>query len=342
MSSKLEAKIKEILNNSTDEGRVLSRESTSLEFKESFGFNSLAKYLKTISAFANTQGGIIIFGITDSPRTLKGINRNKFEQIKIEQISTYLSEYFSPEIQWDIGTVRFKRKDYGYIAINASDDKPVICKKNSGDVLKDGDIYYRYRGVSRKIHFPELKRMQLEIREKERQLWMEHIERISRIGPQNVALLDLYSGKMDSSNIGSSFVVDEELLTSIKDEISFIKEGSFSETDGAPTLKLIGNLAPIDSVVVPNLDPNKDYPFLVKHLSDELQIRPYDALILVWKLGLKSSKRYAIEVDAGKSSITKYSKYALTAIRDELAKYEDNDEYLKSVSKEYQARNKSI
>ncbi len=340
MSSIYEAKVKEILANSTDDGKVRSRESTSLEFKESFGFKSLGKYLKTISAFANTQGGLVVFGVTDNPRLLKGIDRERFEQIKIEQLSTYLSEYFSPEIHWDIGVVRYKRKYYGFIGIEESDDKPVICKKNSGDSLKDGDIYYRYRGASRRIEFPELKRMQLEIREKERRLWMEHIERISRVGPQNVALLDLYSGKMESSNIGGNFVIDEELLANLKDDVTFVQEGNFSEAEGAPTLKLVGNLAPVDTIVVPNLDPNKDYPFLVKHLADELQIRSYDAQIIVWKLGLKTSKRYAIEVDAGKSKVIKYSKYALTAVRDDLAKHEDQKSYLESVSKEYQFRDK--
>ena len=106
--SQYENRVKELLGNSTDEGRLRSRESTTLELKESFGFKSLAKYLKTISAFANNQGGLIIFGVTDNPRTLKGIDQEKFEQIKIEQISTYLSEYFSPEIVWDIDVVQYR------------------------------------------------------------------------------------------------------------------------------------------------------------------------------------------------------------------------------------------
>ena len=342
MNYTYERRVIEILSNSTDDGKVKSRESTSLEFKENFGFKSLAKYLKTICAFANTQGGLLIFGVTDNPRSLKGIDKEKFEQIKIEQLSTYLSEYFSPEIHWDIGVASYKGKDYGFIAIEEADDKPVICKKNSSDILKDGDIYYRYRGTSKRIEFPELKKMQIEIREKERKLWMEHIEKISRIGPKNVALLDLYSGKMESSNIGGNFVIDEELLTSLKNDVTFVQEGKFSETEGAPTLKLVGNLAPVDTIVVPNLDPNKDYPFLAKHLADELQIRRYDAQLMIWKLGLKNSKRYAIEVSTGASTkIYKYSRYALTAIRDDFAKHDDEKTYLDSISKEYQIRNKS-
>ena len=42
---------------------IISRESTTLEFKESFGWASMHKYAKTMAAFANTQGGYIIFGV---------------------------------------------------------------------------------------------------------------------------------------------------------------------------------------------------------------------------------------------------------------------------------------
>lgn len=122
-------------------GFLRSRESTTLEFKETFGFKSLAKYLKTIAAFSNTRGGTILFGIGDSPRVPKGISREKFDEIKVEQVSTYLSEYFSPEIVWDIGIIDSGGKCFGYIAIEESEDKPVICKKNSGTVLKNGNIW---------------------------------------------------------------------------------------------------------------------------------------------------------------------------------------------------------
>ena len=49
----------------TDPERVISRESSSLEFKESFGWMSLPNYLKTSVAYANTKGGYIVFGITE-------------------------------------------------------------------------------------------------------------------------------------------------------------------------------------------------------------------------------------------------------------------------------------
>ena len=45
----------------------MSRESTWLEFKESYGFASLGKYLKSFAAYANTRGGYIVFGVANNP-----------------------------------------------------------------------------------------------------------------------------------------------------------------------------------------------------------------------------------------------------------------------------------
>ena len=53
--------------------RIISRESSWLEFKESFNWNAKDKYAKIIASFANTKGGYIIFGINDNPRDLKGL-----------------------------------------------------------------------------------------------------------------------------------------------------------------------------------------------------------------------------------------------------------------------------
>ena len=58
-----------------DPERVSSRENSTLEFKESFGWMSLSKYMKTSAAYANTKGGYIVFGISNNPRRLCGLSR---------------------------------------------------------------------------------------------------------------------------------------------------------------------------------------------------------------------------------------------------------------------------
>lgn len=44
---------------------VISRESSTLEFKESFSTDVLNRCMKTIAGYANNEGGYIVFGIKD-------------------------------------------------------------------------------------------------------------------------------------------------------------------------------------------------------------------------------------------------------------------------------------
>lgn len=48
-------------------GRLVSRENSRLEYKETFNWGSRAKYAKTMAAFANNDGGFIVFGVKNSP-----------------------------------------------------------------------------------------------------------------------------------------------------------------------------------------------------------------------------------------------------------------------------------
>lgn len=84
--------------------RIINREGSTIEFKESYSHSGMAQYFKTIAAFANNTGGYIIFGVGDKPRRLIGLkdkNLAQFEDIKVEEFTKNLLEYFSPEIKWD-------------------------------------------------------------------------------------------------------------------------------------------------------------------------------------------------------------------------------------------------
>ena len=144
--NEIEKRLHEILRDVDVRGYLRSRESNKLEYKENFNFRNLGSYLRTIAAFANNQGGTILYGVKDSPHIPIGINRDKFDGIRIERISTFLSDYFSPQISWSIGLVKVNGRYFGYLNIDKCRDKPIICKKNSGKELKNGEIYYRYRG----------------------------------------------------------------------------------------------------------------------------------------------------------------------------------------------------
>lgn len=230
-----------------DPERIISRESSNLEFKESFGWASLPKYLKTSAAYANAKGGYIVFGIANKPHNLcglSGVNLKLFEDIDPEKMSRNFNEHFAPEIEWMIQEYELRGKVFGLLYIHETKDKPVVCTKDAGRDLKEGDIYYRYRGRSERIKYPELRAILESKRETEQRLWMQHLANIARIGVREAGIFDLHTGSVTGS--GGSFLIDESLLS----QLSFIKEGEFSEVKGKPALKLIGHVEPLAGTAI--------------------------------------------------------------------------------------------
>ena len=226
-----------------DSERVISRESSTLEFKESFGWKSLPRYFKTCGAFANAKGGYVAFGIGNQPHKLVGLTGARlkdFQNIDPEKITEYFNEHFSPEILWDMQEYSLNGKTYGLLYVHESVDKPVVCTKDAEKELKEGDIYYRYRGRSERIKYPELRSILDQKRLNEQEMWMNHLSRIARIGVRDAGIFDLQTGEVTGT--GGAFVIDESLLS----QLSFIKEGEFVEVKGKSTLKLIGSVEAVD------------------------------------------------------------------------------------------------
>ncbi len=227
--------------------KLIKREDKNHEFKESYNNGNMATYLKTMAAFANNDGGYIVFGITDSPRFLKGLDDRaykQFDELSIEKLTQLLNEYFAPEIEWTSCIYQHKGKNYGIIYVYSAKSKPVICKKardaqNNKYALKESDIYYRYSGRSERIKYPELQRIIEDKRKAEERQWMQFIMRAAKIGVENASILDLNKGEIQEG--GNKIVLDPELISKIR----FIKEGQFVERYGAPAIRLIGELQPV-------------------------------------------------------------------------------------------------
>jgi len=218
--------------------RITSRENSWLEFKESFNWASKSEYVKTMAAFANNKGGFIIFGVKDQPKEIVGLINDNFDKLDEARISGYVNECFSPEIKYEKFIKQIHGKNVGILFIPEAKHKPIICSKNGGAVIKEAEIYYRYHGSSEKIKYSELKLMLDQILEEERKNWREHFEKISKIGPSNAAILDLYKGEIDGNS--GTLIMDEKLIPKLK----FIKDGVFRE-GGKPVLKLIGDVKPV-------------------------------------------------------------------------------------------------
>lgn len=221
-----------------------NRESSQLEFKVSFDLRSGPEYARTMAAFANNEGGYLVFGVRNAPHELVGISRDRFEAVDPIKITDILNSYFSPEIQWDFGIIELEGRNLGFIYTYQALEKPIVSTKSSGNEIKESGIYYRYRGKSTLIRYPELRKMIEDRLDRERKAWLQHLETISKSGPTKVGIIDTVQGKVFGA--GTPFLIDEKLLRQLK----FIREGSFSDTGGPPTLRLMGDLKAVEGVTV--------------------------------------------------------------------------------------------
>lgn len=136
-------------------GRLISRESSAVEFKESFVWGDRESYGKTMAAFANNKGGRIFFGIRNLPREFIGLADDVFEKFDEATITQYLASIFSREIFFEKEIHTSRGKKLGVLIVHESALKPVVVTKTLG-TLRDGEIYFRYTGKTDKIRHPEL------------------------------------------------------------------------------------------------------------------------------------------------------------------------------------------
>ena len=128
---------------SSGSDRLISRENSRLEFKESFNLGSADEYAKTAAAFANTQGGYIVFGVRDSPRQVIGLKSANFETFDTARLTNALNERFAPEIHWESYVHSECGHKIGLIFFSEATQKPAVCTRTGG-CLQQGAIYYRY------------------------------------------------------------------------------------------------------------------------------------------------------------------------------------------------------
>lgn len=172
-----EEKVKTVFSSFTASGTLKSRESNTVEFKESFNKGNTAKYAKTMAAYANNRGGYILFGVKDNPRTVIGLSNNNFDNLNQEQFTEAINSLFSPAIEWECGIIVVdvpkknengeiitEQKKIGWIYSEEAEQKPIIAQKaNESEKIASGDVYYRYRARTQKIKFAEMARIMLTI-----------------------------------------------------------------------------------------------------------------------------------------------------------------------------------
>ena len=124
--------------------RIAQGENTTTEFKESFD----QEVIETAAAFANTDGGIILIGVSDR-REIRGITIGKET---LRDVSNRISQATEPRVVIEIKSVAVEEKSVLLIHIAESSIKPVSVK---------GRCYKRVGNSNRVMSPQEISQMHL-------------------------------------------------------------------------------------------------------------------------------------------------------------------------------------
>lgn len=122
---------------------IFAGESKNLEFKESLPVKS-SKYMKTIVAFANGQGGKLIIGVEDDTKKIVGIDKNEAFKI-MDAIANAISDSCKPAIIPDIYMQTINEATVIIVDIEAGRQRPYYL---AAEGLQHG-VYVRVAGTTR-------------------------------------------------------------------------------------------------------------------------------------------------------------------------------------------------
>ncbi len=112
-------------------------EGFELEFKRKV--STPVKVAKTLLSFANTKGGIVLFGVDDD-QTIIGVTSEKEE---IDLIKTAAGYYCDPPLEPDIDTVPYKGRDVVVVTVEESDQKPHYLNVDENEENDGTRVYIR-------------------------------------------------------------------------------------------------------------------------------------------------------------------------------------------------------
>ena len=252
-------------------------ESDQHECKESFGFKYADKWLKAVAALANNRGGYVLFGIkdkhivddrlADDSYQVVGLNTTDFEHADPADFTLKIKSTFDPTPR--VTTTLFGVDSFkiGILYVSQHPGRPIIATKSEGSI-KEGDIYYRYPGQSARIKYSDLRAVLDERDRMVREQVLPLVAKLLSRGPRDAMVVDLAEGVLSDDK--HTILIGEDLLERIK----FIREGEFKQTEGEPTLRLVGDVQTVgaDGTII-----QKAFVTPTDLIADFLELRsPYD------------------------------------------------------------------
>jgi Putative DNA-binding domain len=106
--------------------------------------------LKTIAGLANNKGGHVLFGVKDGTDVVEGMSNDKFHTLDPSILNSHLLSTLDPVPTIKKVALSIGGKTVGAIYVEKHRDGPVIAVKNVGSDVREGAIYFRYVGETRR------------------------------------------------------------------------------------------------------------------------------------------------------------------------------------------------
>ncbi|MCM1125826.1 MAG: putative DNA binding domain-containing protein [Lachnospiraceae bacterium] len=135
---------------------IIRDESPNIEFKLSLPKDS-EKYVKTIIAFANTQGGQLIVGVDDKTREIKGVAEDILFRT-MDSISNAVSDSCEPQIVPSIEPYTIDGKTIIIVTVVPEPHRPYYLKSKG----KERGTYIRVAATSRIADQDKIRELELE------------------------------------------------------------------------------------------------------------------------------------------------------------------------------------
>lgn len=325
----------DLTNLEIENNRVISRECDYREFKLNFESQKILEYAKIMASFANKKGGIIFYGVRDSPRDLIGDDQ-EFDDVVV---GNFLREYFEPEIEFEVGKKVFCKKNLNYILVFPSKNKPVICKKEkkqgqkNESLLRPGAIYYRYSSSSTEIKYSELRDI---IDKKVKEVFSSLIDNIKltkEIGHNNVAMMSIEDVQKDNKRV-AVYMTKEAVKNA-----NWIKKGEITQDKNCDNKAFfVTHEVEIKKGIGLPSNPDKTHPLIQKDFCSKVAISPAYIKVVLTNVGIikngSNDQSYYLSGDNGKN---KWHKFSETAVKKVLEKYpikmKDRDVIIKKLIK---------
>ena len=138
------------------ENTMFLGESKNIEYKVTLPDKS-EKYMKTIVAFANSQGGKLIIGVDDKNHKIVGVDNDVLFQL-MDAIANAVSDSCVPQIIPDIEPLTVDGKTVIVVSVEAGKNRPYYLKAKG----KVTGTYIRVAGTSRQAFSEKIKELEME------------------------------------------------------------------------------------------------------------------------------------------------------------------------------------